>query len=468
MITLFPDQRDSIEAVLAEMRGGCKAVLLQGVTGSGKTVIGSEIIRRSQTKNKRVVFCVPRRDLVRQLIDTFDNFGIRHGVLCAGYYFDPRPLVHIVSLETLKRRIDAIHVPDLMFVDETHFGSNGLDTIIKYFKARGTWFIGLSATPWKLSGQGLGCWYDRMVCGPSVSDLIKLKRLSEYKAYTTGVPDLSQIKVTAGDYAKGQLAEKMEGDRVLIGNAAEHYIKYAMGKLGVTFAVSRKHSEMLAQEYRDRGVPAMYIDGETPENDRRKIARAFAKRELLQLCNAELLTFGYDLASASGIPGVCIEAISDCQPTKSLAKIMQKWGRGLRYDGMPHPFLDHSGNFIEHGLPDDDREWTLQDREKKPTSEKTIPVRQCPPPCGFTHRPSPNCPACGYTYPIQYREIEVEPGELIEIERQQAKVKRMEVGKCKTQDDLERVAEERGYHWGWVKRQCGFKNIPYKRRALSR
>lgn len=420
-------------------------------------------------KDKMVHFVAPRKDLLRQTSQTFSEFGIKHSFIASGMKTDASAKIFICSTATLVNRL--FIAPDLAIIDETHFGSDGLDKIIKFYKSAGTIIIGLSASPWKLSGKGLGCWYDTMVCGPSIRWLIDNKRLSDYRAFAPNHPDLSQIKVVGGDYAKGQLSERMEGDRVLIGSAVKHYKNHAMGKLGITFAVSRKHSEMLAQEYRDNGIPAMHMDGDTLDDQRRSIAIAFAKRELLQITNCDLMGFGYDLSLASGIKGVNIQCLTDCKPTRSLAAQLQKNGRNLRYDPEPHIFFDHANSFQEHGLPCADHEWTLEDRAKnsRESSEKTIAVRQCLSDgerqgCNYCHKPAPVCPNCGVPYPVQSREIEEIEGELAEIQIQQEKKEKIKNRKeAKTIPELIQFAVDNNYEnpekWamGWMKMRNKYK-----------
>ncbi len=258
----------------------------------------------------------------------------------------------------------------------------------------------------------------------------------------------------------------MEGDRILIGNAIKHYKTHALGKLGVTFGVSRKHSEMLAQEYRDNGIPAIHMDGETPDDERRRIAIGFAKRELLQITNCDLLGFGWDLARASGIKGVNIQCLTDCKPTKSLAAQLQKNGRNMRYDVEPHLFFDHANNFQEHGLPDTDYKWTLEDRERKGRgdSEKTVAVRQCLPDddrpgCYFCHPPAAVCPNCNVPYKIHAREIEEVDGELEEIKIIEKKNKRTEVGRAKSLAELQAIGRSRGYKPFWAIKQAQMKGL---------
>jgi superfamily II DNA or RNA helicase len=464
VITLLPDQADLINNVKDKVRGGSRAILLQGATGSGKSCMASDIVNGAYRKGKTCHFIVPRRDLIRQTSETFNAFGIPHGFIASGLKQHHRNKIFVCSAQTLINRLDI--PPDLAIIDETHYGSAGLDKIIKFYKSRGTVIVGLSATPWKLSGQGLGCWYDEMVCGPSIRWLIDNKRLADYRAFAPSHPDLGQIKIVGGDFAKGQLSERMEGDRVLIGNAVKHYKQHAMGKLGVTFGVSRKHSEMLAQEFRDNGVPAMHMDGETPDDERKRICVAFAKRELLQITNCDLLNFGFDLSSASGIKGVNIQCLTDCKPTKSLAAQMQKNGRNMRYDPEPHLFFDHANSFQEHGLPCADRVWTLEDREKgsKDAAEKSISVRQCLPAedadgvvrgCYYCHKPAPICPNCLRVYKIESREIEQVDGELQELQiQQQKKQERQKQGRAATLEELIEIGKSKGYRFPvqWAKK----------------
>jgi len=457
MLKLFDDQQRSIKELRQVMGSGCRNVLLQGSTGSGKTVMSTAIVASAMNKGSRVMFIVPRKDLIRQVSGTFYEFGISHSFIASGREYISTAQAHIASKDTLNRRLDKVRAPDLAIIDETHYGGNSLGVIVDWLKKNGSYIIGLTATPWLLSGKGLGCWYDEMVCGPSIRWLIDNKRLSDYRAFAPSAPDLSGIKVTGGDYNKGQLSHRME-DVVLIGDAVQHYKQHAMGKLGVTFAVSRRHSQMLAEAYNSNGIAAAHVDGETPMDERLKIFKAYARGELKQLCNAELLTFGFDIASASGNKDVTVECITDCAPTKSLSKQLQKWGRGLRYDPSPHFIFDHASNIQTHGLPCGHRDWQLEDwrKQQRQKQERDVPVRQCPE-CYFCFPPAEICPHCKYEFPVKYRTVDEIEGELkelnrIEEEKRQAEKKRARqtVGRASTMDELWAIAKERGYKPGWV------------------
>lgn len=445
MITLYPDQEILLNKTrLALTRS--KSVLMQLVTGGGKTVVTASMFKSAVAKDKRAMMVMPRHQLLNQTHDLFNSFNIDHSFFASGYAYNPHSKVFIATTETLARRLDRAPMVDLIAIDETHFGSVSLDKIINYYKKAGSYVIGLSATPKRTDGRGLGCWYDEMVSGENMHWLIDNKRLSQYRLFAPNTPDLTGIKKTAGDYNRHDLSERMEQDRVLIGNAVEHYRRHAMGRLNVAFCTSIKHSQIVAQSFCDAGIPAAHVDGETDKNELRRIICKFARREILTLTCCDLLTFGFDLANAAGID-VTVESLSDLRPTQSLALQLQKWGRALRYKDYPALIFDHSGNAQRFGLPDAEHEWSLLDDKRGTGSEKekSVDCRQCPK-CDYVHVPAPICPNCGHVYEIKNREIEERDGELQEITEIKIKVDRKKRrAACKTLDELIAFAEQEGY-----------------------
>jgi len=324
MITLYEDQAELVQNVRNSFKAGNKSVLMQSATGSGKTQMAAYMVMQAMIKPARgcIVFCVPRKALMEQTSETFNSHGMDHGLIGAGYTFNKYHKLYIATMQTLARRIESPDFPKMrmLVVDETHYGAAELDRIIKHAKAQGTWILGLSATPTKLSGQGLGCWYDDMVQG------------------------LSALKVTAGDYSKGELNSFMEEKRQVIGDAVKYYKTHAMGNIHMVFGTSIKHSNMIAEEFRSQGITAAHVDGEMDRAELGKILRAYARREIKVITNCDLLTFGFDLSQASGLD-VTIESISDLKPTMSVALQRQKDGRALRYKGgKPALFFGHANN----------------------------------------------------------------------------------------------------------------------------
>lgn len=410
MLKLYDDQVDVMDNLREAMKRK-KAVLLQSPTGSGKTAMATDMVISAISKKNKMLFSVPRRDLMEQTSKTFSKHRINHGFIAASKDYNPFAQVYIGMVETMARRIDHLPQVKMAIFDETHFGAEALGRVIDHYKKQGAWVIGLSATPWKLNGQGLGIWYDEMVMGKSIRWLIDNKRLSAYRYfYGRAREDFAKLK---GESDKN-IAEFMEGKKVIISDCVGDYIARCMGRLHIVRCTSIKHSQLTAQMFRDAGIPAIHVDGETPDHEKFQIFRDFATRKIWVLTFADLLNFGFDLSQATGMD-VCIESCSDLKPSKSLAGQMQFWGRVLRYKDYPAIINDHVNNYLDHGLPCSDREWTLDSKKKRDSGEKVPPTKQCPK-CFFVHSPAPQCPECGAVYEINSRRLETVDGELCEID----------------------------------------------------
>lgn len=450
-VPLYPHQSEMNDRVRAAMRNGHKAILLAAATGVGKSQMAAAKIYQSQQKGKKSAFIVPKRDLIRQMTTKFSEFSIPHSFIADGYAFNPYAITHICTHGSLVNRLSKIE-PDLVVIDETHWGSNTLDKIISHYKTRGAWIIGLSASPERLDGKGLGMWYTSMIEGPPIKWLIENGYLSQYRMFAPHTPDLSGVKTVAGDYANNALSEIMQ-DSVLIGNAVEHYKAHALGLNNVAFCTSVKHAEMTAQAFREAGIPAASIDGSMDDATRKSIIQAFARKEILSLTSVDLLHTGFDLAMHAGCD-VTVESMSDMRPTQSLALQLQKWGRVLRKKQRPALIFDHAGSWQRHGFPDDERVWSLFGRDKKRGSgEKAIAVRQCPN-CYFVSAPAPSCKNCGHEYPIESRIVEEREGELVEIDPSKAVIARkIEQGTAETLEGLIAVGKKRGMSnpEGWAR-----------------
>lgn len=450
MINLYDDQMQLVNRARKKLGQGVKSLLIQAETGSGKTVMSAYMIKQANQKGNRCAFVVPRKELLRQTKKTWKKFDIPHSQVAAGNFFAPDSMNHLCTMQTLVKRLDKID-PQIIFIDETHFGAGQLDTIINHFKSLNKFVIGLSATPKRGDGKGLGCWYDDMVNGETLEWLIANNRLSDYRMFSISRPDLSGVRTVNGDYSKSQLSEVMENNKVIVGDAVNHYIKHAMGKRHMTFSHSIKQSRMMCDAFNAAGVPSEHIDGDTPDADRKKIIMRYATGQTLNLCSVDMLLFGFDLSAQVDME-VPVESMSDCRPTKSITLQRQKIGRVLRYKDYPALIFDHAGNALRHGLPCDEMEWSLADDKKKNVGgERAAAMKTCDE-CLFFHRPAPVCPNCGYKYPPPSpEEIEQVDGELEEIKKQRIRrQKRYEEAMCKTLEDWQALAKERGNKPRWA------------------
>jgi DNA repair protein RadD len=391
MIDLHEHQEKFVNEIRDSMRRRNKAICCVAPTGMGKTVCASYMINEATRKGSKIHFLVHRRDLIRQTAYTLDQFGVNYSYIAAGHAYNPYSRVHICSIDTFRNRLDKVPVPNLAMFDEGHLAcSPTWSKAIDHYKAHGTWILTFTATPIRTDGTGLGKHFTDMICGPDIAWLMENGFLSKYLMYAPSAPDLSGIATRAGEFAKDQLCARMDADNVLIGDAVRHYEKYAMGRLAIAYCVSRKHSENVAAQFRNAGIPAQHIDGETPMDERTRIIRAFARREILVLTNVALISTGFDVAASAGVD-VTVECIIDLAPTKSTSLCLQKWGRGLRRKPYPAILLDHAANWTRHGRPDDPRQWTLADSERKQSKseEKAIPTINARLASMFPVRPPP-------------------------------------------------------------------------------
>lgn len=416
-------------------------------TGGGKSYITAWMIANGLSKDKTFYFCVHRKDLLTQMASTFKKFGIPFGFIAAGKPYNSFQPVQICSVQTLHNRIDSIPAPSVLIVDEAHFScSKTYSHIIDSYKARGSYIIGKTATPWRMSGEGLGRHFDDMVVGPTVSELMERGFLSDYKLYAPSAPDLTGVHTKMGDYVKSEIEGVMDKTSIT-GNAVTHYQKYASGKRAVAFCVSIKHSKHVAENFKSAGIMALHVDGETPARDRMAAFKAFADGHVKILTSVSIFSEGLDLASLIE-RDVQIEAAILLRPTQSLSMYLQQVGRALRKKDNPAIILDHAANYTRHGLPDDDREWSLNSNKKKKSSgneESDIAVKQCPV-CFAVHRPSAVCPECGHVYEIKYRKIEELEGELNEVDvEEERRRRRAEQGGAKSVKDLAALGARRGY-----------------------
>lgn len=423
-----------------------RSVLIQSPTGSGKTALTASMLGTAAQRGHRSFFTVHRAELIEQSAETFQAVGIPYGIIAAGYRPNPLAPVQIASIDTLKNRLDRVTPPALIVTDEAHHSAAaGWSRILAAFPNAKS--VGLTATPWRLDGTGLGDWYDRMVRGPSVRWLIEQGHLSGYRAFAPSHPDLGNVHTRGGDYIQTEL-EGVMGASAIVGDAVAHYRRLASGKRAVAFCCSVRHSQHVAAQFRAAGYVAHHLDGTTARDERRAAIKAFREGHINVLTNVDLFGEGFDLPA--------IEASILLRPTKSLALYLQQVGRALRpFPGKTHALiLDHANNIATHGLPDEDRDWTLEDRErrKKGDSEPNFAVRQCPQ-CYATHRPAPVCPHCGKVYDAAGRKVEELDGELREVDPEVARRARArEQASASTLDDLVRLATQRGYKnpEGWA------------------
>lgn len=447
-------QERGINDIRAQFVQGKSRVCFVAPCGAGKTLVMAYMAEKAAERKMRTLFLVHRRELIEQAIETFRIMNLRFGVIAPGYSTDSE-YIQIGSVQTVARRIGGLPEQDLIILDECHHAtaSTWLSILRFFSKAK---VVGLTATPARLSGEGLGSVFDALVIGPRAKDLIKRGYLAPYKYYAPPITaDLDNVKTVRGDYDSTEISLRMDRPKI-IGDAIAHYKQLAMGTQAIAYCAGRKHSINTAEMFKLAGIHAVHVDAKTPAADRKQAMQDFRDKKITVLCNCDLFGEGVD------VPGM--ETVILLRPTKSLTLYIQQSMRGMRPD-KSNPkkqaiILDHVGNVMRHGLPDADRDWSLEGKKK--TSRKSqaaeVAIKVCNN-CFSAHDPAPICPYCGYQYPIENRDIKQHQGSLKEYTEVEKKERRTEVGRSTTLEDLQRIAEERGYKAGWVYVQAKLKGL---------
>ena len=422
-------------------------MLLQCPTGAGKTVIFSEITRSAAAKGKSVFILVHRRELVKQASAKLTDAGVKHGIISAG--FEPsNHLVQVASVQTLVRRFHLVSEPNLIIIDEAHHAVAGSWLKISDHFAHAK-IIGVTATPSRLDGRGLGSVFDALALGPSVEQLVKLGFLCPHKVFAPPpLVDLKGIKTRAGDYANDQLSEAMDRPTIT-GSAVDTYRRLADGLPAIAFCCSIKHATSVCQSFNAAGYRAKLVSGSMPMEDRDEAIAGLADGRTQILCSVDVVSEGTDVPAVS--------AAILLRPTQSEALYLQQVGRVLR----PQPgkiaiVLDHVGSTCKHGFVDDRRLWSLDSKPKRQRKdEPAVSVRQCPV-CFAAFKPQPICPCCGHEFPNKTRTLTEREGELKEMRREDArermerKERRKEQGRARTLPELLALAAKKGYKPGWA------------------
>lgn len=415
-----------------------------------------------------------RQELVGQMSVALARCGVRHRVVA------PKPII---------RRIVKMHMKELgaNFVDpRAHCVCAGVDTLIarpleveqwahrialwvideahhvllenKWGKAAAMFpnarGLGVTATPTSADGKGLGRHahgvFDALVAGPTMRELIDDGWLTDYRIIAPKSDiDLSSVTTGAdGDFSKAKLKAAVRRSHI-VGDVVEHYLKWAPGKLGVTFATDVETAADIAAKFNKAGVRAEVVSAKTPDNLRAEIVERFRRGDLQMLVNVDLFGEGFDLPA--------IEVVIMARPTESFALYAQQWGRGLRLmlDGrVPETregrlaaiaasrkpraiIIDHVGNVERFRGPPDavhNQQWSLDGRDRKTRgqADDVIPLRSClNVECLQVYeRFHPACPYCGHKVePTARNAPEFVDGDLTELDAETMARLRGEVAK---------------------------------------
>ena len=400
MLELRDYQRELLQQVQTVLSPRSVRAMMQLPTGGGKTIIASRLLANWLQNGRKAAWLTHRKELADQTCKMLTEAGLP---AMSDVRWKPgmaAPLmssgVVILMAQTVSRRTATMGVwnkygeDDLLVIDEAHHAAaQGWERAMRQWPGR---IIGMTATPWRLSKkEGFDHLFSELVCGPQTSDLQSGRWLCGVRVLMPPPEQRilgGEVDRLSGDYTEAGIESANQERRdVMTAQALRFWQQHARQRQTIIYAVSVDHANNLAAVFNDAGIPAARMLGDTPPPERARRIAEFKNKTLTVLVNVAVATEGFDLPDAS-----CVIL---ARPTKSLALYLQMIGRGLRpkEDGGDCVLLDLAENSVTHGLPEEDRKWSLTPRDEQVEGE--APVVWCPQCEMVSHAANHHCPACG-------------------------------------------------------------------------
>ena len=337
-----------------------RSVMVQMPTGTGKTVVLAELVKRLKMKNEglKILIVAHRRELVEQIKATIKRMKM-----------DSRNIT-VESIQTISRRIDALDfIPSLVVIDEAHHA------LAKTYKMMwDAWpdarFLGLTATPCRLNGKGFAALFDVLVQSWDIPTFIKEKWLSTYDfvsiksdGVTQRLIDSLQKRGADGDYQNKEM-DMLLNKRPSIERLYQSFEEYGKDRKGIVYAINISHAKKIMELYQEHGIKAVAIDSKTPAAQRQADIEAFKNGDIQVLVNVDIFSEGFDCPD--------VEFVQLARPTLSLAKYLQMVGRGLRVaKGKKNcVIIDNVGLYRVFGLPSQVWNWNAMFEGKLKVGKK--------------------------------------------------------------------------------------------------
>lgn len=398
MIKLRDYQEESVN-LLSNGFKKHKRIVLCLPTGSGKTVVFSEIVRRAAERGTKTIVLTDRTELFKQTIKSLGRIGVAVEEISPNKkhtYLDA--VIYVGMVETLKRRkyLLANLNPSLIILDEAHKGN--FTSILDAFDCR---VIGATATP---KGKHFAKYYTDIVQNIDVPELVEQGFLVDCKPYQMQ-DDFSDLQTKAGEFTSDSLDMHFNKPQLYSG-VVENWTKLANNKKTICFNVSIKHTIAINQAFLDAGISSEYITSNTKKDDRERILKSFTDGHFKVLNNCGILTTGYDEPS--------IECVIMNRATKSLPLWLQCVGRGSRLYSNKENFilLDFGGNHTRLGMWNEPRTWSLKEEKKRKSNEVT-PSKSCPQCSASVFASARICRYCEFVFPFEASELK--EGVMIEV-----------------------------------------------------
>lgn len=454
MFKLRSYQQETIDKVYQSMRSGHRRIVVQQPPRTGKTVIMAEIARKTTAKGNQVMFIIHRKEVLEQAIETFKLQGVDMSLATMG------------MVQTLTRRINQLDKPQLILVDEAHhaLAKSYLNILDAFPNAYVLYF---TATPIRTGHDQLDQIADDIVTGKSIEWLTKHHFLAPFHYYGLGDIDRSKLRKSNGDYSSESMDQAISHE--IYGHIVEQYQRLAKGKQAVVYCHSIESAKRVTQQFEQAGITAAEVDGDTEVALRDELVQKFRDQKLTILVNVNLFTEGVDLPN--------VDCVIMARPTSSLALYLQFSMRCLNpRKGKTAVIIDHVDNFLNFGLPNNDRDWsetivTKDKRKAKSNTDNGPAIAQCNYCFGTFYRDQITdgcCPLCGHELKKENKDYKIVNVDLQEIKENQAVKHRKEmikkilddqvmanvanksVGQLHELKEFQAYAKLHGYQPGWA------------------
>ena len=385
-------QQKVYEKVMDKIDSGERSIIVQMATRSGKSIVALLLIEYFSTMLKESVYFVGHTNiLLTQMSDDLTENNIKHGII-APWAPQLQYRVQVISKDTMFNRYKKMKEsgwknPRIIIVDECHISmSKRYKEILQSYPD--SIIIGLTATIIRLDGKGFDDVYNTIVKGPSIKELQKIEKLCPIDNYVVDF-DTTGIRTSLGDYNKSDVNERVDKPKVLK-DVVKHWEQFAKNKKTLTFCASIQHAEDMAKEFNDAGYPSVHISSKDGRKEIKQKIDDYYSGKYINLCSVNLFIMGFTIRDC--------ECIVQARPTQSLMIYLQSLGRGMMFViGKILINLDMCNNYTRHGLPDEDREWTLAGTKgsKTPEPSKYKRCPQCFRPVRIANRA---CPWCNYEF----------------------------------------------------------------------
>lgn len=266
--------------------------------------------------------------------------------------------------------------------------------------------IGFTATPFRM-GQGRlvedGHIFTSYINTIGVLDLQKQGYLSRLTTKATATElDIKDVKIIAGEYAKGELdaaVNRYETNKAVAEEIAKK-VKFYNRFHVIVFCTSVEHARNIADLLNSQGISAVSIEGSMSKKERENTLSLFTSGEVRAITNCNLLTTGFNYPA--------IDCVVLIRPTRSTGLYLQMVGRGIRISPETGKenclLLDFGENVVNHG-PIGNPRVNAKPRKK---GEGLSPVKVCPQCLEVMERSALFCPSCGYVFPVKERKAGTE------------------------------------------------------------